>query len=257
MILSRIRELLRSLLGDNFAARLHGKRLAGLAKRAIDADPEMLYAQTLLKDGDVAIDVGANGANWTLALSKPVGGNGHVYAFEPHPYYFKATVHAIRNLNLGNVTLLDTALGERSSTAQLLTNDNGQPLLSGRARIVESGQYSSDSAASVNMRTLDDVAADFGFLDRVRLLKSDTEGYEYSVLKGAARLLARSRPVLFIEVGHEVDHGYSSNELQEFLFEHGYRAYAFDKAENTLIELVGLEVGSNRFGANRFLFPSE
>ena len=56
---------------------------------AINNEPEIFWIKSVLNSGDIAIDVGANYGLYTYNLSKAVGDNGFVYAFEPVPYTFR------------------------------------------------------------------------------------------------------------------------------------------------------------------------
>jgi hypothetical protein len=59
-------------------------------------------------------------------------------------------------------------------------------------------------ALKVGLRSLDSLAAEHR-LDRVDLIKIDVEGGERQALDGARATLARFRPVLVLETGHEAD----------------------------------------------------
>ncbi len=51
-------------------------------KQAIKNEPEILQIKSILKPGDVEIDVVANHGLYTYNLSNTVGDNGFVYVFE-------------------------------------------------------------------------------------------------------------------------------------------------------------------------------
>jgi hypothetical protein len=59
-------------------------------------------------------------------------------------------------------------------------------------------------ALQVPLRSLDSLAAEHR-RDRADLIKIDVEGHERQVLDGAAGILARWRPVLVVETGHEAE----------------------------------------------------
>src|SRR5205823_12805734 len=68
----------------------------------------------------------------------------------------------------------------------------------------------------VTVIALDDLG-----LSRCEFLKADVEGMELSVLKGAARTIARFRPILYVEN----DRDEHSPALIEYLFSLGYVLY--------------------------------
>jgi FkbM family methyltransferase len=216
----------------------------------------MQRAVELAPQGCVAIDVGANGADWTLALARRIGPSGHIYAFEAHPYYAEATRKAIGSLGLLNVTLYPVAVGERPGTVQLLVKERRSASFTGRAHIVKDVARDKGTIESVPMVRIDDVMAEQGAVGKVGFLKSDTEGFELAVLRGAVKTIEASRPVLFIEVGHGWMHGYSDHDLDYFLRDLAYRIYAFDQRANRLVPLDSVASTATEFGRNRFLVPN-
>lgn len=254
---ARVKDGLRVILGDSVTTTIHGWRFAYLARRTASRDSEMQFVAGFAPDGCVAIDVGANGADWTLSLARRVGPSGHVYAFEAHPYYAEATRKAIRSLRLSNVTLCPAAVGDSNGTVHLMVKRQRAASFSGRARIVESYRGEMGSTEEISMVRIDDVIAEHNVLDRVGFLKSDTEGFELAVLRGAAKTLRASRPVLFIEVGHGWMHGFSDDDLETFLREADYRIYAYDAAERRVVALDRLIPSSTQYGRNRLLLPKE
>lgn len=254
---ARVKDTLRVVLGDSATTTIHGWRFAYLASRTASRDSEMQCAVGFAPDGCVAIDVGANGADWTLALARRVGPSGHVYAFEAHPYYAEATRKAIRSLRLSNVTLFPAAVGDSSGVVHLMTKKRQGASFSGRAHIVKPDGGNGGSTEEVAMVRIDDVMAEHGALDRVGFLKSDTEGFELAVLRGAVKTLDASRPVLFIEVGHGWMHDFTDDDLETFLREAGYRTYAYDAAAHRLVALRCLTPSATQYGWNRLLIPME
>ena len=70
-------------------------------------EPEIFWIKSTLKPGDVAIGVGANYGLYTYNLSKTVGNDGLVYAFEPIPYTFRTLKRITRIFRLNNVELIN------------------------------------------------------------------------------------------------------------------------------------------------------
>ena len=60
------------------------------------------YLKSIIKEGDIIFDVGANIGAHTLPMAKSVGENGIVHAFEPTKFAFnKLTKNISLNPNLG------------------------------------------------------------------------------------------------------------------------------------------------------------
>jgi FkbM family methyltransferase len=158
--------------------------------------------QGFVPPGGVAIDIGANLGEWTLPLARAVGPAGRMLAIEPAPRAAAALDKTLAANALTQVELVRCALGDRNGAAEfavpLVTSarsDTGTAHLGGAA---------GHDVVTVALRRLDTLAAERG-LDRIDLVKIDVEGHERPVLDGAAATLARFRPVLVLETGHEGD----------------------------------------------------
>jgi FkbM family methyltransferase len=76
--------------------------------------------------------------------------------------------------------------------------------------------------------------------DAVSLLKSDTDGYDFRVLRGSSTLLSSARPVLFFEFSprHLVATGENPESVFPYLVEHGYsRALVYSHLGNAVAAL--------------------
>lgn len=208
-------------------APLHGLRFAWLLHRR-PQDPETALLGNLLQPGGVAVDVGANGANWTWFLSQAVGPGGYVFAFEADPYYARATAAAVRAMHLTNVTLFPFGLSDRSESVTLRTQDlTGAPL--GGCSHVDRGAAPGTGAVRVRLEPLDDLVAQHPALTRTALLKCDVEGYELPVLRGAEAILRQARPTLVFEAGHGETQGFAATDIGDWLNGHDYTLYALDR----------------------------
>lgn len=162
------------------------------------------FFKSVLRAGDVVVDVGANVGTLTILASRLVGPAGHVYALEPHPETYRFLQRNLVLNDARNVTAVPVAAGAA---------DGRGGLISGRSddqhRIGEGG-------VEVRMRSLDSLLSDDP--RPIRLLKIDVEGFEKMVLEGAARVLLRTRFVYF-ETGDVLSsrYGYSTLDLVEDL----------------------------------------
>jgi FkbM family methyltransferase len=150
----------------------------------------------LLRPGDTFIDVGANIGMITLHAAAKVGPQGTVLAFEPNPEAKARLDEHIQINRLRNVRTFGLALGDRPGCATLSVPT---------ACSSQSTLRKADGMASrfeVRVATLD------SFLDQIPadrpvFLKTDTEGYDFNVLKGARGLLSRPAVIAFSEVNHK------------------------------------------------------
>ena len=148
-----------------------------------------LFAQ-LLKPGMTIIDVGANIGAHTLYFAEVAGPGGTVLAFEP-----QRTLHQMLCANLalnevGNARAMQMGLGRSPGQAFIPAIDYGQ-----------SGNFGGVSldAQERGGETVMVVPLDGIGLDACHFIKIDVEGMEEEVIAGAAGVIKRDRPVLYVE----------------------------------------------------------
>jgi FkbM family methyltransferase len=160
-------------------------------------------ALACLAPGAVAIDIGANLGEWTVPLARAVGAAGRVLAVEPVPRSAAALDKTLAANALRQVDTLCCAVGDVDGVV-----DFAVPLVTS-ARSDTGTAHVGPAAAGherlrVPVRRLDPLLAERGY-ERIDLIKIDVEGHERRVLDGAAASLARFRPALVVETGHEAE----------------------------------------------------
>jgi len=151
----------------------------------------------LPKDG-VVIDVGANLGFTALLFAKHVGPGGQVYAFEPSPPIYAKLLEVVEKNQLHNVRCFNLGCGAAQGRETLLV-----PASSGASTIRRSGVHLAEACReiSIALDTLDNVILPLA--SKVDFLKIDTEGFEDQVLAGAEQVVARYRPIVYIELSLE------------------------------------------------------
>ncbi len=180
--------------------------------------------RSLVKPGDVVLDIGANVGAHTLPLARAVGETGRVVAFEPTAWAFaKLEANLALNPELAcRVRAEQVMLVGEEEAALPASIYSSWPLVSGReVHAQHRGQLmATDQARAV---TLDAYAAAH-VIDRVDLVKLDVDGAEPDVLRGGRETLARCRPVLVMELAPYIYDGTDGFEqLLGSLEGHGYR----------------------------------
>ncbi len=142
----------------------------------------------ILKWGEQFVDVGANAGAWSMPASKYYR---EVIAFEANPETVKSLKRNLRINNVTNVIVMPHALGanEQEKDFYLYTENGGDSFLENHNDLHPTGQK-----IMLKTRTLD------SFKLEPTVLKVDTEGYEYEVLKGAQNTIAKNKPILIVEV---------------------------------------------------------
>lgn len=155
------------------------------------SEAEVTLWQQYVRPGDLVIDAGANIGAHTVALARLVGERGIVLAFEPIRFLSQLCAGNVALNGLTNVAIYQVALGAEAGSVLVpaidytaADNFGGVPL----------GHWS--DGERVLVERLDDMA-----IPRCALMKIDVEGMELDVLNGAQQLIAKYRPLLYVEEG--------------------------------------------------------
>lgn len=139
---------------------------------------------SLLKAGDVYIDVGCHIGFHTLIARKLVRECGRVVAFDPQPYNAENVLVNWRLNGFDNISVYVAAVG--NSTGYVTLNE---PPCTDRSRLsLLSKEMCSTATFTVPIVRLDEVFEREN-IERVTLLKIDTEGFELDVLLGLGSAL--------------------------------------------------------------------
>ncbi|MDY6824896.1 MAG: FkbM family methyltransferase [Thermodesulfobacteriota bacterium] len=174
----------------------------------------------------IVMDVGANIGAMTLpyAIQVPIG---HVYAFEPDPLAYEKLVKNISiNPQLcGRITADRVFVSDRTLDTPVERDVYASWKLTGR----EAGRHRLHGGIRktifmVPQVTLDDYCRK-NAIAHVDLIKIDTDGHEFFVLKGATWILKTFRPVIIFEAGLYAlaENRVDLNEMVGFLCDLGYK----------------------------------
>jgi FkbM family methyltransferase len=143
------------------------------------------FENVIVERGDVVIDAGAFMGDWS-AVAAQMGGT--VYAFEPSPDdYARVQLHQTASLN--NFKVVESGLGDTICTKML------------NITMIAGEQMTNDyKGIPCNLTTIDAFAEENNI--HIDFIKSDIEGYERYMIKGAARVLSEDHPKLAIRTYH-------------------------------------------------------
>ena len=159
-----------------------------------DLDPKITWIlKRLLKPGDQALDIGANFGLLTLVMSRLVGPQGVVHAFEPNPVLRDILDRTFERNQVQNVQLHSIALGDSSGYLPLQVPPNNFGAASLVRKINQPKQ-----THTVSVVKLDDFIRDTK-ITNIAIIKLDVEGFELHVLKGASSVLQNFRPIIIYE----------------------------------------------------------
>jgi FkbM family methyltransferase len=163
-----------------------GYRLSRAHTPGVGADP-FSDMQRLLgpKERPVIFDVGANEGQ-SIEWFKRVWPMATMHSFEPSPTTFE--ILKKNAAAYSDVHVCNAGLGKERGQLELIENTD-----SSMSSILEPGKYGWGELrgkTKVDVLTVDDYCVERG-VNHVDLLKVDTQGYEYEVLQGAAKMLER------------------------------------------------------------------
>lgn len=200
------------------------KRLLDIPNDEYESILQRLYSM-VLREGDVAVDVGAHVGRHTLPMAECVGASGQVIAFEPLPHLYDRLSGVISASGNLNVELHNIALSRETGQAEFVHVEDAPGLSGLMHRTSQNGHFIKKITVSVD--TLDNIVQ----ADRpVRFIKIDAEGADFFILQGATRVLMQDRPVVVFESGRmksfpAKSYGYTQAEFEEFFRVYSYAIY--------------------------------
>jgi FkbM family methyltransferase len=198
---------------------------------------ETAYVRNALRNGGIALDIGANIGSFSLLIAHC--GATAIHAFEPHP-----DTHRILVDNAAaypNIETHNCAMSDRQGSARF-TNLAGSPcqnhLIYGDTE---------QTTIVVGTDTVDNFCERHA-IERIAFAKIDVEGLEPWVLQGAKHMMAEKRiGALLIEVIPEAlrNRGSSLDELQAVLRTVGYKMAPLSGSHlNWVVEPIRLPVSA-------------
>lgn len=188
----------------------------------------------LCKPGDFVVDIGANIGWYSVIASRLVGSTGRVLSLEPDTANLCLLKKNIaKSGGAARMEILNVALGDRETSSKFFLSQSNL----GDHRLFDDGE-ARDSVV-VKVQTLDTLFADCTY--KPTLVKSDTQGSEARIVRGASRLLAVGwRPVFILEFWPYglIKSGDDALDLWENLLSLGYSLYELSEGNPKLISLT-------------------
>ena len=188
--------------------------------------PEQMFVLHALRPTDLFADVGSNVGGYTVLASAVAGARS--VAFEPVPATF---AELQRNIRLNAIEHLAVphriALGSESGVIRM-TDWRG-----GMNHVV--GAEETTGTVEVQMTTLDELLGD----EPCHVIKMDAEGFEMSILNGAARTMANPalRGVIMELNSSGGRYGILDQDVHAEMTRHGFAPYNYDPMTRQLSPL--------------------
>lgn len=219
---------------------------------------EINFMLSHLKPGQTAIDIGAHKGAYTYWMSKFVGKNGKVFAFEPQPELYNQLNKLLEDSNNNNVNLELLALSSSEGEATMVIPGKKT---SPSASINNNKREGLGTKITVEKTTLDDYFCSQNQIP-VNFIKCDVEGHELDVLTSGKKLLHTFQPIIALE--SEARHCGADNVMAVFKLLHklDYNGYYFNGALMSSLDnfdIYEYQLNPNKkFYVNNFFFiPKE
>jgi len=211
--------------------RPNEKAVLDFLQAGISFEPDVANAfVTLLRAGDVAVDVGANCGFLTVLAAMRVGPTGHVVSFEPDPENVARLRANLALNNCTNVTVIEKAVTNQVGAIEFFINGDN----SGGNALWDPAQYPGNEKCLANpiRLTVPGTTLDAEWeqlrLPAPKVIKIDTEGADQRVLEGMRDLRSGQKPRFVISELHEfalAKMGCSQESLRGFMLGLGYSTF--------------------------------
>jgi len=180
-----------------------------------------------IKKGDIFLDIGANIGYYSLFAASFLDGTGKVYSFEPLPELCEQMHRSIEENNFSNIEVFNLGLSDKEGEREIYIRDEniGGSSLSQLSNLTSVKIF---GAKKIKVKKLDLLLNNNLGVD---IIKIDVEGHEYEALKGAASVLKKNHPLIFMEfspVFYVRDYAEKPYELILFLRNLGYSFFTLD-----------------------------
>lgn len=186
----------------------------------------------LIKEDDIVLDIGANIGYYSVILSKLVGPNGKVFAFEPTVHFGRYLRMTVEQNDCVNVEIYQIGLSNKSQEIDIDIGESSATLHS------EPLFDPIISKETIKLTTLDE------FIDshpqqKIDFIKIDVDGHEPLFFEGAWRTLDKYDPIILLEVSHlhYLNAGFTAWDFYDLLKYKKYRIYN----EHNMTELKSKE----------------
>lgn len=201
------------------------------------------FVERVLKEGDCFVDIGAHIGYFSLLAAKIVGDHGTVFSFEPEKKNYDQLKQNIAMNGLTNIKTFNIALSSDDKESELFVNsdnDGGHALWDVSKHPFNKNSRHAHVKQAVTVATLDSIIQSES-IDRIHLIKIDTEGTEYNILQGSLNTIKRCKvPYIICEINRFglKQMGTDENRLREFMKDLGYESYLIREKEPKLLRLL-------------------
>lgn len=190
---------------------------------------EINYLTSVLKKGDIFIDIGSNIGLFSLLASEIVGDTGMILSYEPSPSTFLRLKENIEINHFKNIEARNLGVSNQSGELMLHISQNGHDAWNSFA---PSEDNKLEKVVMVPVTTLDKELENIN-KSQIKAVKIDVEGWEKYVLLGGKRFFKEYQPIVMVEFTEQntFNAGYSIHEIYDLLELWGYQWFCFIDGE--------------------------
>lgn len=162
-----------------------------------DFHKDIKFLSHFLKQGDVAVDIGARDGDSTLPLRAIVGSAGKILAFEPNPFEFPNLIENIKLNNILNIEAYNFGIAKENEYKEFVFEEN---FYNGgiNTNQIKIGNF--PKKIKLQCKNLENLSEEIKIdLYKAKFIKTDTEGYDVDILEELAPIINKTRPFILME----------------------------------------------------------
>ena len=202
-------------------------------KKKVLTQASVVELKRFLAPGDVAMDIGAHTGDTSLPMALAVGKSGCVLALEPNPYVFTILKkNSELNQDKTNIIPLQFAATPVDGEFEFEYSDAGF-CNGGFHEGVSRWKHGHAFRLKVQGKNLQGfLQREYpGLIPRIRFIKVDAEGYDFTILQSISGLIAKNKPYIMAEVFRRTDRELRL-KLYHFLTGLGYAVFRVESEAN-------------------------
>jgi FkbM family methyltransferase len=198
--------------------------------KPIKIDDNMIdFFKQFIKEGDLAIDIGANIGDTTVPIALCTGVTGLTLGFDPNPFPFKI-LEKNATLNKDKMKMVPLPYAISTEEEEFYYVSSEASFANGAITKITAGSKHGkfiypNKVKGINLeKFLEQEYKDW--LSKFSFVKIDAEGYDKEIIKSISNLISKYKPVIIAE-SFAASSNEEKTELYEVINKHGYDIFYF------------------------------
>jgi FkbM family methyltransferase len=190
---------------------------------------EVNFFKQFVPKGSLAIDIGGNTGDTTVPMALAAGTAGQVLTFDPNPHVFKV-LEANAGLNKDKTNIAAFPFGIADQDGEFYFSSSEASFSNGGLTKEQSKYHGSftlsQKVKAVNLEQF--LVKNYNDrLNKLSLIKIDTEGLDKEIIKSIAGLIDRVKPVIIAECFTKLTKA-ERDDLYDSVANRGYKLFYFE-----------------------------